>query len=245
MGRFHTEGTTLAVLATVFLAGCGATVATGTGPAAAPTSAAPPTLTVKPTPGPVSTATLSADDLARQQRMFDAQMVKRDAFIRELAAKGVDAAALPTSEIMVGLAPQPRTLAEAVTKSGAIISGTVAALNFSPSRTTADFIIDRVIKGKNKVSAKQVVQVEIGIQLEPNGSFTGAYLGVTPGSPVLLPGHQAVLLMRQSASGEWNAGTGDRAFPVTNGTVRSDSTTPFHGEVDGLTLDAFLQKLSR
>ena len=80
-----------------------------------------------------------------------------------------------------------------------------------------------------------VISVQIGIQLEPNQAFSGATLGVTPGSPVLLPGMQAVLLPTQTPDGKLWADSGAQAFAVTNGTVAADSSVPFHDQIDGLT----------
>lgn len=207
--------------------------------AAQPIAPTGTTIDKSPRGGTPCDCILTPADLAAQDRRDAAFFARRDAFIKNFATTNFDPGTLPRSEIAADLLAPPRTLQLAAAQAVAIVEGTINALHFTPNGTTADVAITAV--GKGSFVPGNIVPVELGFQLEPNPSFTGAELGVTPTSPVLLPHGHAVFLLSRTSDGKWWADTGAQAFAVANGKVVSPpGSTPFRQEVNGLTPTEFL-----
>jgi len=142
----------------------------------------------------------------------------------------------------VSIAPQKATPAKEATLARDVFLGTVLNFHMDHHGTLAGIRVEKLVRGVG-VHPGDVLQVWLGMQLMPNGDFTGGILGLDPFTPATMPGDQAVFLAMPSRIG-LSADTYAQVYPVDGGTVTADSASPYGRLVDHVGVDAFLRSLA-
>jgi len=233
-----------AVAAVFVVSGCASLPSEQAG-AGSSAKATYPTMTAthsKPTTVRPGAQGLTEEDLARQAESDRAQASESWEYVQSLIAKGVDVATLPRFETMALIEGGAATPKEQAAKSSTVFVGTVKTLHFQQGGTYADVVIDKVVKGN--VRAGSVLNVRMGFTLTPNADSTGGALAVTPGSPVLPAGTQVVFMPRDLDKGIWSGGGYFQAFPIQDGLVSAEPSSPYGRLVSKVPLDKFLSELS-
>ena len=226
----------------------------GTDPGISPPPFATPSAD-KPASDPSSGTVVSNQQAeAQRQQVEQAFYAQYAAWLASLNVSSMDLHSLPRYPVMGSPAPGQPSLQAAVTNANVVVVGTVAsivptALNGTQTTISIDWNRESGLPGSKQAnignSNLSTLVVNQSGGLRPTPDWSGATIADDPGSALLLPGDQVVLLLQagigganpsiQSISG-W--------YEVVNGVVQANALNPWGSQVNGMTEPAFLQLLS-
>jgi hypothetical protein len=150
----------------------------------------------------------------------------------------VDPRTLPRGEMLALQVAGADTFAAALERAALAVSGQVISVRFEPYRTITEFRVDRHAIGE----AGEVLTFLQGGYLWPERDFIGAHLVEASGTPLLLTGDRAVLLLDRSAEGDLYIQGFSGWYRIQNGKTASVKGNKFR-TADGLTADQLMDRI--
>jgi hypothetical protein len=166
---------------------------------------------------------------------------KYDAWLADFVGKGRDARTLQRVEMLVTpVAPEP-DLATAVGAASVVVAARVDSVEFRPSATAVvTLTVTHTAKG-NPTTSIRILQAGGPM---PDASWGEGTLGFAASDPLLLPGDEAILFLEgPDSDGIYSVQSYTGSYGITGGRLTALEGNPFAGQVDVLSVDAFLAEV--
>ncbi|MBI2776287.1 MAG: hypothetical protein HYX57_03320 [Chloroflexi bacterium] len=166
---------------------------------------------------------------------------KYEAWLADFVAQGRDPRKLQRVEMLATALDPQLDLSAAVAKASAIVAARVDSVEFLPSATSiVTLSVTQTAKG-DSVKTIRILQAG-GPAPDPNwGEDT---LSFAESDPLLLPGDEAVLFLEgPDSDGIYSVQSFTGSYAIKDGRPRALEGNPFAGQVDALTVDAFLAEV--
>ncbi|MEO8207581.1 MAG: hypothetical protein ABI598_01005 [Chloroflexota bacterium] len=166
---------------------------------------------------------------------------KYEAWLADFVAQGRDPRKLQRVEMLATpVDPQP-DLATAVATASTVVAARVDSIEFRPSATSiVTMSVTQAAKGD---PAKTIRILQVGGPAPDPSSGEGT-LSFAESDPLLLPGDEAVLFLEgPDSDGIYSVQSFTGSYAIKAGHVTALAGNPFAGQVDSLSLDAFLAKV--
>ena len=180
---------------------------------------------------------------SQRQALHDAAHARNSQFLHDFVAGGGDPRSLPVVLVESYGAP-PLTLADALAESDAVVQGTVRGVTFADNPSggmpLATATVDVTRKFKGAIGSVITVRQLGG----PVAQGTGGALAEIDTDRLLLPGDEAILMLRIGTSGNFNTLPGAGVNLIKNGRVEAEAANPFGLLFTGRTVDEVAKYLT-
>lgn len=184
----------------------------------------------------------SDEDRAKEyEQGRQAFQTKYEAWLADFVAQGRDPRNLQRAEMLATPVDPEPDLATAVAKASAVVAVHVDSVEFRPSATS--IVTLSVSKSAKGDPAKTIRILQAGGPA-PDSSWGEGTLSFADSDPLLLPGDEAVLFLEgPDSNGIYSVQSFTGSYAIKDGQLTALEGNPFAGQVELLSVDAFLAEV--